>query len=1221
MCRLGWVLGLGLTMLPLFPAAAQPSGGTTQPPAGSAQPPPSAPATPNGQTAPSAARLSSEQTQPERPPPDDEALKQRIAVNAETISSLEAAIPKLWKQWNKHREEDLNDTERAWTAAVREEVEARKRYDVVLKELADLRAALRVLEDEQATVTFSEELALIQKTINDLRQDTQRWRESVSEDELKLAQQELETAKSELQTRLKNQEAREKRRADHAARKEEAARAVVETQARLLDVVGDTEGRITSPTTGDVERATAEFRLAKARIDTSIALHQGERLDLEARRDARQASQAEQRTPLLSDLVAQHERRVERLRQLRTRSELDRVRERAQEVAANPDRFTPLERAYWELREAMLSGQQELAEMQRKAGIGKRFSEIELVNLKADLSAELGTWGPLFESIDRRSGEKIQAYYRRVGELVVRREAQRDRLRSLYDTTLDDRARIIDRLDRIDDDIDMRILAFSELAAAETNNELVVRFRAQRDESVKGFEKDLADIRENLRLLAERLREGAALLTGHVDTLAAYRSRLYWSYLRVQDQPIWKYSPSKSTEEWRAEVSKRRGDLERVRESFERLSLGGAIAIAAILLAAIFLSLWLRARLLRYADGYEARIGERMQEQQEATIAPLSDRLHLQAIRFLGRTSLVLWPGIVAGVCVTVSPMDGRITRAAVIVLTAAGVFSALISTLFSRSKPRFRLVPCSNVVAGHYRRWLRVLLWTSLILVPVPLFLSMFDWALYSRNYLWGAYKIAALVILLLFGINRQTVLRVVGRPEQVKHRLLYVMVQAAYPLMYLAVLLLLVLQVVGFGPLITYVIAGVTRTLLTLVVTILAVRYFRDLAGRYKDRLATLGQGTPDRDGTAESERGAALTAGREVTLLEPGDRMDADLWIGMVGSLLRWAAWLSAAVMILGYWGVSAVDLKQWLHLEILAAAEDRPAVTIGRALMAVVVLVLSWLASRGLRSFLESRVYPNYGTLDRGGRVAISTLLHYTIVFFGLYFSLYTLRIPLGALTVVLGTLGLGLGLGLQPVFVNFISGLIILFERHLKVGDMVEVNSILGEVTRISLRATCVKTFDNIDLVIPNSEFVSSRVVNWTLNDPRIRGKIEIGVSYDSDPRLVERLLLQVATEWKSTLRDPPPSVRFVNFGDNSLDFIVFAWFNNTAERWDFMTHAKYRILELFRENGVEIPFPQRTLSTLGGQPIRVQVEAAASTDGAPPRVRPQRREDPESANA
>lgn len=1221
--RLGWLLGIGVTLLPLIPASAQ-TAEKPAPPPRSAEPQPSgspAPSPPNGTPAPSAARLGPERTQPDRPPADEESLKQRIAVNAETIASLEAAIPKQWKQWNKHREEDLNDVEREWTAAARDEAEARKRYDAVLKELADLRASLRVLEDDQATVTFSEELAQIQKSINELRQDTQRWRENVSEDELKQAQQELESAKSELQTRLKNQEAREKRRADHAARKEEASRAGVETQARLLDVVSETEGRITSPTTGDVERATAEFRLAKARIDASIALHQSERLDLEARRDARQASQAEQRTPLLSELVAQHERRVERLRQLRTRSELDRVRERAQEVASNPDRFSPLERAYWELREAMLTGQQELAEMQRKAGIGKRFTELELSGLKTDLTTELGTWGPLFESIDRRSGEKIQAYYGRMGELVARREAQRDRLRTLYDTTLDDRARIIDRLDRIDEAIDARTLAFNDLAAAETNNELVVRFRAQRDEGQKAFEKELTDVRENLRLLSERLREGAALLAGHVETFAAYRSRLYWSYLRVQDQPLWKYSAAKSADEWRADKGKRESDLARVRESFAQLSPGAAVAIATLLLVSVLLSAWLRARLLRYADGYEARIGERMQEQQESTIAPLSDRLHLQALRFLARTSLVLWPGLVAGVCVTLSPMDGRITRTAVLVLTGAGVFAALISTLFSRSKPRYRLVPCSNVVAGHYRRWLRALLWTSLILIPVPLLLSVFGWAPYTRNYMWGAFKIVALGILLLFGIPRQTVLRVVGRPEQVKHRLLYVFVQATYPLLYLAVLALLVLQVTGFGPLTTYVIAGVTQTLCTVVVASLTVRYCRDLVNRHKDRLANLGPGTTELDAAGEAERAAALAAGREVAPIESVDRMDADLWIGIVGSVLRWGVWLGAAVLILGYWGVSAVDLRKWFNLEIIAGYEGRPAITIGRTLMAAAVLVLSWLASRGLRSFLESRVYPNYGTLDRGGRVAVSTLLHYIIVFFGLYLSLSTLRIPLGALTVVLGTLGLGLGLGLQPVFVNFISGLIILFERHIKVGDMVEVNGVLGEVSRISLRATCVKTFDNVDLVIPNAEFVSSRVVNWTLNDPRIRGKIEVGVSYDSDPRLVERLLMQAATEWNTTLRDPPPSVRFMNFGNNSLDFVLFAWFNNTAERWDFMTNAKFRILELFREHGVDIPFPQRTLSTLGGKPIRVQVEPTSSAEGSPARARVIRVEDPESANA
>jgi len=338
--------------------------------------------------------------------------------------------------------------------------------------------------------------------------------------------------------------------------------------------------------------------------------------------------------------------------------------------------------------------------------------------------------------------------------------------------------------------------------------------------------------------------------------------------------------------------------------------------------------------------------------------------------------------------------------------------------------------------------------------------------------------------------------------------------------------------------------------------------------------------------------------------VTLLDIPEAVETDLPIGVFISLLRLTMGFAVTVLVLGCWGVSWVELRRWMQVEVFAAGQDgRPAVTIGRGMLAVLAVAASWIVSRSLRSILETTVYPTYAQLDRGGRVAVNTVLHYLLVLFGLYFAMFLLRIPLGAVTVVLGTLGLGLGLASQPLFMNFLSGLIMLFERHVKVGDMVDVDGVLGEVTNMSIRATTIKTFDNVDMVIPNSEFVSGKVINWTLKDARIRGKVDVGVAYGADPQVVRRLLLQVAAESSLVLRDPPPRVRFISFGENSLDFALYAWFNNVTDRWDFLTDSKFRIVELFNEHGIEIPYPQRTLSIKESDPIRVKV--MTEPDGRP----------------
>jgi potassium efflux system protein len=201
----------------------------------------------------------------------------------------------------------------------------------------------------------------------------------------------------------------------------------------------------------------------------------------------------------------------------------------------------------------------------------------------------------------------------------------------------------------------------------------------------------------------------------------------------------------------------------------------------------------------------------------------------------------------------------------------------------------------------------------------------------------------------------------------------------------------------------------------------------------------------------------------------------------------------------------------------------------------------------------------------------------------------------LHVPLGALTVVLGTLGLGVGLGLQPLFTNFISGLMILFERHVRVGDLITIGGELGEVTSVSIRSTTIKTPDGIELVIPNSDLITHNVVNWTLRDTRLRGHVKVGVAYSTDPELVRKLLLDIMNQHSLVLRYPPPEVWFMDFGDNSLNFELVAWFQDALSRWRFVTAVRFEIARVFRAHGIEIPFPQRTLSTPDGAPLPIRV--------------------------
>lgn len=216
------------------------------------------------------------------------------------------------------------------------------------------------------------------------------------------------------------------------------------------------------------------------------------------------------------------------------------------------------------------------------------------------------------------------------------------------------------------------------------------------------------------------------------------------------------------------------------------------------------------------------------------------------------------------------------------------------------------------------------------------------------------------------------------------------------------------------------------------------------------------------------------------------------------------------------------------------------------------------------------------------VELGVRVAIGSILKYLILTIGFIIILQTVGINLSSLTILLGALGVGIGFGLQNVTNNFVSGIIILFERPIKVGDRIEVASVAGNVIKISMRATTIITNDNISIIVPNSEFISSTVINWSHTDRNVRFNFPVGVAYKEDPEKVKNLLLEVAGENEGVLKSPGPDVLFDDYGDSSLNFNLRVWTSRYIDRPGVLkSQLYYEIFKRFKEAGVEIPFPQR----------------------------------------
>jgi small-conductance mechanosensitive channel len=299
---------------------------------------------------------------------------------------------------------------------------------------------------------------------------------------------------------------------------------------------------------------------------------------------------------------------------------------------------------------------------------------------------------------------------------------------------------------------------------------------------------------------------------------------------------------------------------------------------------------------------------------------------------------------------------------------------------------------------------------------------------------------------------------------------------------------------------------------------------------------------------------------------------------------------------------------VRYQSGLWLELLGTDMSelfvRPLFTIGKMavspsflLKASLFLIALTLASRWSETALRSRVL-SHTALDPEHSYTVARLFSIGVFALGLVIGVDTAGVDLRSLALLGSALGLGVGLGLQPIVANFVAGLVLLMERPVKLGDRIDIGGTNGEVTRIGGRSTWVRTNDNEVIIVPNSELISNQLTNWTANDPKVRFAVKVGVSYGSDPQEVKRILLEVAASHADVLPDPSPEVIFSELGDSSLDFLLRIW---TAKELGNPQRLKsdlyFAIFKSFREHGVEMPFPQRDLhlrtmdpSILGGMP-------------------------------
>jgi small-conductance mechanosensitive channel len=273
--------------------------------------------------------------------------------------------------------------------------------------------------------------------------------------------------------------------------------------------------------------------------------------------------------------------------------------------------------------------------------------------------------------------------------------------------------------------------------------------------------------------------------------------------------------------------------------------------------------------------------------------------------------------------------------------------------------------------------------------------------------------------------------------------------------------------------------------------------------------------------------------------------------------------------------------AVPLARILNYPLVTLGDS--VLTLSGMLTFLELILAVFVGEHVLRRYIVRRLLSRT-RLDLGLQYAMARMLGYCLLVLGVYISLQIVGLDLGSLAFIAGAIGVGIGFGLQNIINNFVSGIIILAERPISLGDRIEVGGVAGQVEKISLRSTTVITNDNIAMIVPNGEFISSTVTNWSHRDDKTRFRIPVGVHYNSDVHLVEKALLEAASECEDVLKNPGPAVRFLEFGDSSLNFELRVW-SVTIYKHPNLVRSKVNFLiwDKFKKYDIEIPYPQQDL--------------------------------------
>ncbi len=528
-----------------------------------------------------------------------------------------------------------------------------------------------------------------------------------------------------------------------------------------------------------------------------------------------------------------------------------------------------------------------------------------------------------------------------------------------------------------------------------------------------------------------------------------------------------------------------------------------------------------------------------------------------------------------------VTAEGGLASPAAHLALVLIGILAAwvagarTIDVILDPRAPAKRLFLCSDEAALFLRRRLKLLLAVSVAgamsFGPIERILPR-DGALYAL--LRYAFDVAVLLVIWITLNSRFIGELVLAREGRWQPRIKRALT-ATRLLVGLMVLIVAVLGALGYHNLAGFLLSSLLGTLAVLV------------AARFTYKLAT-----DQLDRAVEPDAPAVKRAREKLDLNDA----QIDRFRAFVERLAAIAFLLGTAIGLAMIWGIRADQLKKALRVFLVRIPIGEEGLSLLNMVAAVLIIMVFVKLSRTMGRLLSHRIFPRI-EWDEGLENTITKLVRYALVIIGLLIAADMVGFDMSNVAIVAGAMGVGIGFGLQNVVNNFVSGIILLFERPLKEGDVIELGGVWGEVSRIRIRSTIVRMFDRSELIVPNADLISNTVTNWTHSDRHFRLILQVSVAYGSDVNLVKKLLLEMAEADKRVLLDPSPQVIFYEFGASSLDFKFRLWIGAFEDRHRVRSDINFAIDAAFREHGIEIPFPQRDLNLRDSEAVDRLVEA------------------------